>query len=251
MCALHANLAVEDDTLGERIEDVLVVLDPRHPEPYDAFCRTQLHSAYTSVVFTRNPSLHLNVQQTALLVISLCRAITQLLQARCRTPEQVNVIFSIIYTIRRRARKQMAFWNAILEKFLDPEPGRHMTEAQGDGIASVCQLLGAMCAFPDSPLVAKLLNDKNQLAKVRNCDVLNLVLLPCQVAVALMAESVSREARVKIKTTTTKKKNSKLTDSETAFGLLRLVLNITVRVNTALASLMVLKAGILSTGHSR
>ena len=78
MCALDAGIAMKDSQ-GNIAQDVLVIINPRNPGPYRAFLNTKLYHNYLAVVFTRNPSLYIPSQQTAIYIVALCKAIDQLL----------------------------------------------------------------------------------------------------------------------------------------------------------------------------
>jgi hypothetical protein len=42
---------------GTACRDVMVLMNPRNPEPFRLFMRTKLYQTYTSVLFTRNPNM--------------------------------------------------------------------------------------------------------------------------------------------------------------------------------------------------
>jgi hypothetical protein len=78
MCALDAGIELKDST-GQLAQDVLVVINPRNPGPYRAFLKSKLYQNYLAVLFTRNPDIFIPSQQTAIYIVSLCKAIEQLL----------------------------------------------------------------------------------------------------------------------------------------------------------------------------
>jgi hypothetical protein len=101
MCSLDSQCNLQD--LGRHdISDIMVVMNPRHPDPYRLFMNTRLYQTYLSVVFTRNPNLFMPAQQTALLMVALVRAISQLTDKNFATQRHVQNCLNIIYTLRER-----------------------------------------------------------------------------------------------------------------------------------------------------
>eukprot|EP01105_Mastigella_eilhardi_P020277 TRINITY_DN4818_c0_g1_i2.p1 TRINITY_DN4818_c0_g1~~TRINITY_DN4818_c0_g1_i2.p1 ORF type:complete len:1734 (+),score=360.62 TRINITY_DN4818_c0_g1_i2:61-5262(+) len=190
MCCLDA-LAEVKDSSGEVVTDVLVVVDPNDPAPYAAFTATQLYEAYTAVVFTRNPDVAVPAQKTALLMHSFVCCASRLLDTQARTPEYLEVALEILYSIRRRcgaAGESLggSYWVALLAKLDKFQPGRYLTEAPEDDVSSVVKVLGSMCAFPEI------------LAKMRLFSPEKRAQLG-EVALALLAEAVSRGCRITLK----------------------------------------------------
>eukprot|EP00026_Physarum_polycephalum_P004641 Phypoly_transcript_04663.p1 GENE.Phypoly_transcript_04663~~Phypoly_transcript_04663.p1 ORF type:complete len:660 (-),score=89.51 Phypoly_transcript_04663:152-1933(-) len=189
MCGLHA-MATHRDTMGRQVQDVLVILDPKNPDPYLAFLKSPLHAAYMGVIFARNPDIQLPAQRSGLLMSALVRGITQLLEPAFRTREFVGMLLKLVYTIRKRinAAEINEYWDAVLKKLTLSQPGKWMTEAPEDDIGSVAKLLGVMCCSMEKVKNLQLFDDteasKQQLAEV---------------SLALLAETSSRGARGKIK----------------------------------------------------
>eukprot|EP00456_Euglypha_rotunda_P016909 TRINITY_DN15689_c0_g1_i5.p1 TRINITY_DN15689_c0_g1~~TRINITY_DN15689_c0_g1_i5.p1 ORF type:complete len:178 (+),score=12.94 TRINITY_DN15689_c0_g1_i5:128-661(+) len=104
MCALDSGFPLHDMNHKE-VTDALVLMDPKNPIPFELFRQTKLFKTYTSILFTRNPSLFIPAQQTALLMISLVTAIKQLAFPETRSLRHVQTVFDIIYTIRRQLGK--------------------------------------------------------------------------------------------------------------------------------------------------
>ncbi|AVK75669.1 Von Willebrand factor type A domain containing protein [Pandoravirus neocaledonia] len=76
ICALATNTLVEDLS-RRRITDAVVVRDPAHPAPYDAYARSPLAAVYLGVVCARNPSVVLTSQATAVPALAMMRAAAQ------------------------------------------------------------------------------------------------------------------------------------------------------------------------------
>jgi len=92
--ALDHGLPLHDQK-GVRAADVLVLANPRNPEPYLQFVGSRLHDLYLSLVFTRSLDISLPAQRTALLMVALARSLEQLLPpprapARSRSPSPAN-----------------------------------------------------------------------------------------------------------------------------------------------------------------
>ncbi len=58
MCALDSG-ALLKDSFGNLAQDVLVILNPLNPKPYQLFTKTLLHEKYLAVLFTRNPDIRI------------------------------------------------------------------------------------------------------------------------------------------------------------------------------------------------
>eukprot|EP01113_Clastostelium_recurvatum_P046047 TRINITY_DN8013_c0_g1_i7.p1 TRINITY_DN8013_c0_g1~~TRINITY_DN8013_c0_g1_i7.p1 ORF type:complete len:1990 (-),score=647.36 TRINITY_DN8013_c0_g1_i7:109-6078(-) len=184
MCALDAMVDWADKS-GTVTQDVVIVADPLNPAPYLAFASSPLYDAYLGVVFTRSPDIVLPAQRTALLMITLVRAITQLLQPDTRTLALMRTIFHLIYTIRLRLKdREGGYWGDLVHKLTQGRPGRYMTQAEEDDIGSVAKILGAMCVLRENVVKERLLENKEHLAEL---------------ALALMAETTCRSARVVLK----------------------------------------------------
>lgn len=87
MCGLHA-MATHKDSLGKEVQDVLVLVNPKNPKPYEvrkqgkpkinvsliypykAFLANPLHDAYMGVIYARNPDIQLPTHRTALLMVT-------------------------------------------------------------------------------------------------------------------------------------------------------------------------------------
>ncbi len=107
-CGLDSNWELKDVSMRRAAPDVLVLIDPQTPQPYQLFRATRLFDVYTSLVFTRNLGLYQPAQHTALLMLALVRAITQLALPRFRTYKHIATVYNIIYTLRHYLGKQLA-----------------------------------------------------------------------------------------------------------------------------------------------
>ena len=143
-------LLVTDPALGAAAEQACTT-----------FARSALHSVYLSIAFTRSAALPLPQQHAALLMVSFCKAVEQDLRRRggglmtelriMRQPstfqlaeaqEDLRLALAILHTLQRVSpllRPGSDFQKGMAAKLLAADPGAHMTEAEGDGIETVCQ----------------------------------------------------------------------------------------------------------------
>ena len=208
MCCLDTGVD-HKDLDGNLSPEVLVVADPRNPMPYEIFLNLRLHAAYTAVIFARNPALILHVQRHALLAVSLVRAITQLTDPHFQTPPHVLAALHILYTLRsylsanrvskpfcncgiphpvERHESANAYDWRCIALLMEPFPGRRLTEAEHDDVQTICRILAVLCALPERVISSGLFSNEYTFALQEAC-------------LALLAETVSRDARVQIRAT--------------------------------------------------
>ncbi len=226
MCMLDTGADLPD-VAGSIASDILVVVDPRNPAPYEAFLRLSLHSAYTAVVVTRNPALHLPSQRHALLAVSLVRGITQLCEPAFQTPLHIANTLRLLFTLRSYLNINQktrcaclsrcavephdgshSFDHRCIAQLLEPTPGRYLTEASDD-VQSICRILAALCCLPEHV-------QKCGLFEPQNASVLG------DACLALLGETVSRDVRVKIRSI-----NDSRPDHDVSMTLLQSTLGIT------------------------
>lgn len=207
MCCLDAGLDHKDQQ-DQVAPDVLVVVDPRNPEPYITFLNFQLHAAYTAVVFTRNPALTLPGQRHALLAVALVRSITQLCEPAHQTAQHVLATLHILFTLRsylgsnrpnvsakactcgivravERHEASHGFDRRCIGQLMEPHPGQNLTEADDD-VQSICRVLAALCCLPELCITAGVFKTENTGQLQEACR-------------ALLAEAVSRDVRVQVR----------------------------------------------------
>ena len=224
MCLLDAGVELRDDE-GQAAADVLVVVDARNAAPALQFLSSMLHAAYMAVVFTRHPSLVVPGQQHALLAVSLVQSIAQLAD----NPSTAHVIntLHILHTLRcylfaSRASKphecphhphptlgplcgpaRNAYDFACVSRLLSPQPGCLLTEADEEA-QSMCRILATLCAVPELSRACNFFGQSNIDNRIEAC-------------LALLAESVSRDVRMKMRSEPTEG----LTDQEHSMKLLQ------------------------------
>lgn len=210
LCALECGQPLVDGT-GELAPDVLVLADPAlghaAAADCDSFARSALHHLYLSIAFTRSASLPLPQQHAALLMVAFSKAAEQALRRRgggllteqrimrqpstfhvAETTEELRIALAILHTLQISSsllRAGSEFQTQMATKLLSDEPGAHMTEAEGDGIETVCQLLCLLCL---SPSLDGLFAPTPEAAAQR-----------ATVAMALLAEATSRGCRALLK----------------------------------------------------
>ncbi|KNC50280.1 uncharacterized protein AMSG_06439 [Thecamonas trahens ATCC 50062] len=174
------------------VEDVLVVMRPGHAAApvLEAYAKSALHTAYLGVVFCRNPVLALPAQRTALLTVALVQAVNQLLDPACCEPGFVAVVWTLLTSLRARMGINGAspeqFWNGVIYKLMEPHPERRLTEAPEDDVSSVAKVLGPLMVCHEAV-------DEVGLFELAAAPQLSAV------ALALLAESISRSSRVYLK----------------------------------------------------
>lgn len=210
LCALECGQPLVDGT-GELAPDVLVLVDPAlgHAAAADCetFARSALHHLYLSIAFTRSAALPLPQQHAALLMVAFAKAAEQALRRRggglmteqrvMRQPstfhvaeatEELRIALAILHTLQINSsllRAGSEFQTQMATKLLSDEPGAHMTEAEGDGVETVCQLLCLLCL---SPSLDGLFATTPEATAQRSA-----------VAMALLAEATSRGCRALLK----------------------------------------------------
>lgn len=187
------------------------------------FMRSPLHSLYLSTAFTRTATVRLSSQHTALCIVAFAKALEQVLRRRggellaeprlTRQPssfqlssctEDIRIALAILHTLRTlghgRAygsrdgggidggasvlQEPVHLSRRMAAKLLGPNPAAHFTEAEGDSVDTVCQLLALMCLSPElEPLF-----EASRAAQLST------------VAFGLLAEAVSRSCRVLLRT---------------------------------------------------
>ena len=174
-------------TGGGRETDVLVVVVPGAEEKTRLMLRSRLHSAYLGVVFARNPLVAIKGQSSALLMVALVRAVTQLMEGRWLNRDSIASVFAIWSTLRWvTGSGGESYWTQLLSKLGHPSPGRHMTEAAEDDVGSVVKLLAPLMVCLEAV-------EEGGLFRPSGAGQLE------EVAMALLAEAVSRGARVYLK----------------------------------------------------
>jgi hypothetical protein len=152
MCFLEAVVPLMDSS-SEKCYDVVLVGDPRNFTPYTMFSKSTLFQLYTSVQFTLNPDLYNPRQTTALLAISLVRAITQLLQPkRLGDPLSIQMMLRLLYTLRTRITRDKdddSYWVQLLGKLSHHQLAMHLTEAPEDDVGSIAKVLALMVCVPN------------------------------------------------------------------------------------------------------
>jgi hypothetical protein len=152
MCAIDSKHELTlIDLHREPITDVLVLQDPELPLPNELWRCTKLAQIYTSVVATRNLELYQGAQQMAINAAALTKAIDQLRLSKFRTRRHFDTILHIIHNLHRQTQipAMAAYWKETAEKMITAdEPGNHMTEADGDDIASINKLIVALITQP-------------------------------------------------------------------------------------------------------
>ena len=193
------------DGTGELAPDVLVLLDPalgsEACEPVAHFLHSALYSTHLALTFTRSAALRLPAQRAALLVVSFAKACEQLLRRRggdrvaeprvMRQPsrfeidssvEDMRIALAILHTLQVTQPHATAVTPELAAQLLGPNPGACMTEAGDGGLDSACQLLVVLCVADE---LAPLFSPTAEAAAQRS-----------RVAMALLAEAVSRSCRV-------------------------------------------------------
>ena len=197
------------DRTGELAPDVIVLVDPALGsaacEAVTAFLRSALYSTHLALMFTRSAALRLPAQRSAVLVVSFAKAAEQLLRRRggervaepriMRQPsrfeidssiEDMRLALAILHTLHVTQPHATLAAADLTAQLLGANPGACMTEAGDDGVDSACQLLVLLCVANDlTPLFAPTPEAAAQRAKV---------------AMALLAEAVSRSCRVLLRT---------------------------------------------------
>eukprot|EP00808_Paulinella_micropora_P005498 g5708.t1 len=226
MCALDAGAHLTD-SLGRPVQDVLVVRDPRASVACTRYLRSPLYRAYLAVLFTRNPELSLPSQGTALDMSALVTGCTQLMSSALRSEAMVCTVLDLLASLRwrlgatRAAAKQKAkgeveegsgYWVDLLKMLSGPTPGKYMTEAPPADVVSLAKLLGPLLALPQAtqplfPLPQGAQTDNREKEadnRPRSFAGTGLA----EVAMALMAEAVSRDCRVFVKLTAQQELNT-------------------------------------------
>ena len=196
LCSLHGGISINDPSYDQPAEDVLVLIDPRNPIAYELWIRSvPLHKHYLAVVFTRNPEIVLPSQYPSILMISLVKSIEQMmLNAKYRTIPFIESIFHIIFTLREIIfkGKYKEYWVSMLKKLSLENPAKYMTESEEDDIKSVVKLIAPIICLSDAKKLFNIDKNLNNNNESENR-------LP-EIALSLIAESVSRNARVLLKT---------------------------------------------------
>ena len=197
------------DGTGELAPDVLVLVDPALGTEACAatstFLQSALHATYLALVFTRSAALRLPAQRTALLVVAFVKGAEQQLRRRAgdrvaeprmmRQPshfemdssaEDIRLALAILHTLTTMQAHATAAAPELVMHLLGPSPGVCMTEAGDNGVDSVCQLLVLLCLSDElEPLFAPTADAAARRSRV---------------AMALLAEAVSRSCRVLLRT---------------------------------------------------
>lgn len=203
LCALHMALPVTDPATGEVVEDVLVLPEADNPGPALAFCRSLLHRHYLAAVVTRNPLLMVPEQLTALRMLSLAAAVRQLLDREpvanvFVTASHLRVIDDLIRCLRMTmARARIAGdgrWERLLQNCWREQPGRFLTEAEGNNLSSVAEVLAMLLCWPGAAAAYQ------QAGSVAVQDTGGIeTTAKARFAIALIAEGVSRDVRAKVR----------------------------------------------------
>jgi hypothetical protein len=212
MCLLDVGVELCDAT-GPAPDILVVAHAPSSTNPPRtwakmAFLSSHVHKAYLATAFTRNPSLVVPGQQHALLAVALVRSIVQLCDEGSCTPQHISNTLDILFTLRcylfacsssrpyrcaqhkhpilgRPVTERNSFDFACVTGLLGAAPGPLLTEAHEE-MQSMCRVLATMCAVPELLRVASFFSVSNERARVEAC-------------LALLAESVSRDVRIKIR----------------------------------------------------
>ena len=147
LCMLDANVDLADSR-GEPVTDVLVVSEASNPLPYKLFLSTTLSDAVVASTLARNPFAVIASQRTALLMVAFCQSVTQLLTPACNTTANVKLVFDLMHSVRMQCKTEAGgYWDSMINKLAQPLPGRFITEAPEDDVASVCKALAPLCCF--------------------------------------------------------------------------------------------------------
>jgi hypothetical protein len=144
ICALDAHHRLVD-LAGQTVEDVVVLVDPSDPEPYERYLGSGLNRAYLGVVFARNPSVTVASQQTALVTRSLARAADQMAADGC-TEFGARFALEAVCTLAERLAGSQ-FWQGVAAKLAEGDPRAHLTSCEEDGILNVLMPIAAVAAF--------------------------------------------------------------------------------------------------------
>ena len=197
------------DSTGELAPDVLPLIDPalggKACEAVAGFVRSSLYATHLALLFTRSPALRLPAQRAALLVVSFAKAAEQLLRRRggervaeprvTRQPsrfqldtsvEDMRLALAILHTLELTQAHATVVPQEMAKQLLGPTPGTCMTEAGDEGLDSPCQILVFLCLSHE---LSALFEPTAEAAAQR-----------ARVAMALLAEAVSRSCRVLLRT---------------------------------------------------
>eukprot|EP00055_Hartaetosiga_balthica_P017109 m.112136 g.112136 ORF g.112136 m.112136 type:complete len:1972 (+) comp9248_c1_seq1:40-5955(+) len=178
---------------------------------------TKLFNSYHAIVCTQNPLLTVPQQRLALLCASLSQLIAQMMVSkRERQPMEMVDSVRLLFRLMLDISLEVGYcglqkkWDRIVTNLVEPMPGRFLTEAEGDEIASVVQVIAALLVMVKSVstvgVVRSGIHRKEAKSKAAETPVLSrtesMICHDEQVedaALAVLAESVSRGVRIQIK----------------------------------------------------
>jgi hypothetical protein len=217
LCALDGEYKLED-TSRKPISDVVLICNPKQPLPIKLFMQTKLYQALIGVTVARNPDIYMPDQRIAICCSALVTGIRQLANPLTCTKAHVKNVIYLVYTIRTRfpwlfqtqetsketkeetkkeddceSHKTMRF-SGMIEKLIDALknnecPSKFLTEADGDNIQSINQVLVAMLCCDQAAFLFRQ-TEKQNLVKLFG---------------AILAEAISRETRGYLKSENAKK----------------------------------------------